>query len=132
MKIHDLFGKEHIIKVADYRLKEKSKSSGQEELKKLLKEYYISSIILEEFLIPTHNLYLDFYVPERNIAFEFDGRQHKDFVKFFHGSIEGLRRQQKNDLTKYEWCEFNKIKLVRLTAVPENVEDLKKVIYGKC
>lgn len=130
MRVRDLLGREYTVKVSKYKLKPSSKSAGQESLKDLLKEYYASSVILEEFCIPHHNLYLDFYVPERNIAFEFDGEQHKKFVKHFHGTVDGLKRQKSNDSIKEQWCEFNKIKLIRFSEVPETIDEFKKVIYG--
>lgn len=42
-------------------------------------------------------LELDGYNDELKIAFEYDGKQHYKFVKRFHGTIEGLRMQQKRD-----------------------------------
>lgn len=82
----------------------------------IIQEKYPGAIIYEEVNLPIEkkNLYLDFLVPDFRIAFEVDGRQHDEFVAHFHGNAMGFVKQQRNDRLKEEWCEINKIQLVRL------------------
>lgn len=48
---------------------------------------------------------LDFYIPELAIAIEVQGRQHSEYVPFFHGDEAGYQAQQQRDRVKAEACE---------------------------
>ena len=48
---------------------------------------------------------LDFYIYELGIAIEVQGRQHSEYVPFFHGDEAGYEAQQKRDRIKAEACE---------------------------
>ena len=69
---------------------------------------------------------MDFFLPHHNIAFEFQGRQHGQFVKHFHGTAEGLERQLQRDRQKKQWCEMNDIRLVEVheTLTADQLRDL--------
>lgn len=66
-----------------------------------------------------------------NIAFEFHGRQHDEYIKFFHNSKAGFRKQQVADFRKAEIADANDVTLV---IIRENdftdwtVEELKEII----
>lgn len=98
-----------------YRLKNKSecKSDAQFRFGQRLKETFPYSKILEEFGLPhTGALALDFWLPDEGFAFEVQGAQHSKFVKYYHGTLEGFRRQKMNDARKKRWCELNNIILI--------------------
>lgn len=55
----------------------------------------------------------DFYLPNKNILIEYDGRQHFEPVKSFGGDI-GFENQKINDKIKTEYAKDNGIKLLRI------------------
>lgn len=66
-------------------------------------------------------LRFDFYLPERNILIEYDGKQHFIYTPSIHGDdpIEGLhklKQLQYRDKLKNEYCRDNNIRLIRLNA----------------
>ena len=54
---------------------------------------------------------LDIFLPERNLAIEFQGLQHFQPVEFFGGE-NGLRNTQRRDQLKAELCLSNNVKLI--------------------
>jgi hypothetical protein len=75
------------------------------------------------------NLELDLYCKDLNVAIEYNGRQHYQYVKFFHGSDESkFARQKERDKFKKQACESAGITLV---VVPYTVakDDLYTYIY---
>ena len=60
-----------------------------------------------------HNLYIDIYYPELNLAIEVDGKQHYDFVPLFHNNIEDLHESQERDKIKAEFLKEHNIDLIR-------------------
>lgn len=59
-------------------------------------------------------LELDFYIPERKIAIEVQGRQHYEFVEFFHKDYDKFLLQLERDNIKKDLCYGRKIKLVEI------------------
>lgn len=105
------------VRQTSYPLREESKSKLQSRVSKRLQEKFPRDIILEEFIIPGTRLSLDFFLPNRMIAVEVDGRQHSEFIPHFHGDILSSNkfcRQLNNDTLKETFCELNEIKLVRV------------------
>lgn len=66
-----------------------------------------------------YHLPFDFYLPEYDLLIEYDGEQHfKGYNK------EQLKKQQKNDALKTNWCKENKKSLLRLTKFDKiGIED---------
>ena len=56
-------------------------------------------------------LKFDFYLPDFNIAIEYQGEQHYEPVSIFGGE-EGFKRQQRSDALKKTLCEENDVKLI--------------------
>ena len=88
--------------------------------------YGSQAIILEEFGIPEERLFVDFYLPHHSLAFEFQGTQHDEFNKFFHGDKAGFNKSKARDDRKRSWCEMNSITLieVRETITSDQLRDL--------
>ncbi len=132
MKFQSLDGREirRAINPGKYPLRSRarSKSEPQYLLGRLIKKIYPASTILEEFSIPDERLSLDFYIPSRKIAFEFDGEQHKKYNKFFHGDKSGFERQKSRDKRKTLWCEINDITLVRIDNRNISLPELRQAI----
>lgn len=57
--------------------------------------------------------HLDIFLPERNVAIEYQGEQHFVPIDFF-GGWDGLYRTQQRDRRKLELCTQNRVKLVYL------------------
>ena len=45
---------------------------------------------------------------------EYDGKQHYEFVKFFHKNLSGFKKQQEWDRRKNKYCLMNNIPLYRV------------------
>lgn len=59
-------------------------------------------------------LFFDFFVPEINVYFEIQGRQHTEFVKHFHGDKSKFLGQKYRDVLKLEYIQLNDLYLVYL------------------
>jgi very-short-patch-repair endonuclease len=60
-----------------------------------------------------NKLSFDFYLPEKNICIEYDGKQHYKMPKSWGGE-EKLKLTQKRDQIKNEYCKNNNIRLIRI------------------
>ena len=132
MKLTRLDGAEITIRInpAKYpvRTKEQCRSKGQFNLGKKLRLVYGTATILEEFSIPGSRLSLDFFIPSRMIAFEFQGAQHDGFNAFFHSDGEAYRKQQHRDANKVRWCKENEITLIEVRDSTMKVDELRQLI----
>lgn len=96
----------------------KSRSKIQGSCKEILRQKYPHDIILEEFYVPD-GFYLDFLIPAQKLAIEVQGRQHDEYVKFFHKTRTDFNNAQTRDGQKQEWCQLNKISLYRVYSIDE-------------
>lgn len=109
------------------RSREQCKSHGQFLLGRALRSIYGQALILEEFPIPEERLWMDFYMPHHNLAFEYHGRQHDQFNEFFHTDKAGFQRSQARDARKKAWCDLNTIALIEVRDTL-SVEALQQLI----
>lgn len=65
-------------------------------------------------------------MPELNIAIEFDGQQHYEFVEFFHRTMENFNLRQQMDIEKNQYCIKNNISLYRIPYWEE--EHINKIL----
>jgi len=118
MKFIDTKGREHKMDIRPSRWKVKEEFTGrgifQTKVGTILEELYPGDILLEEFPCCGEGLFLDFFLPRRLLAVEVQGRQHREFVAFFHKTNADFKAQQKRDSVKQEWCERNNIRLVKI------------------
>ena len=134
----DINNKEHIFELnRKYRVKtiENSKSNAQFKLGCLLSKIYGKNNLFEDYPLPgCGNLSWDFWIPFLYLAFEFHGKQHFEFVPFFHATHAGFRQQNIADDKKQKIADANK---VRLIVVQESdftewtVDELKGIINRK-
>lgn len=134
MKVVGLNGKEYNIK----KFKSKDKDSeGHTLARKLIKEVYPLDTIWEEVELPgtkencKKNLYADFLVPRVKILFEVHGKQHYEFVQFFHGTKLNFIEHKKRDARKKLWCEINDIIYVELPYNEDENEWRKRISSAK-
>jgi len=118
VKFEDLSGREHFIDIRPSRWPRKNIGEGrgkfQTEVGNIIDEIYPDEIILEEFPCLGTGLYLDFFLPRRRLAVEVQGRQHRQFVAFFHKTKADFKAQQKRDILKEDWCKLNEITLIKI------------------
>lgn len=65
------------------------------------------------------NLELDCFNPELRLAVEYNGRQHYDYIPYFHKNKEAFHNQKYRDFMKQTLCRDNRIVLIE---VPYSVE----------
>jgi hypothetical protein len=113
--------------------KSKAKRGRQSKLHKrtrlILRDLFRRDIILEEVSLPGSNtttrpsiLFADFFIPSRNLIVEVHGRQHYEFVDFYHKTKSGFYKSQARDRDKMRWCRLNKIDIVTLKYTGDDDE----------
>lgn len=92
-----------------------SVSHGEKEVKNWLDSNNISYIQQHKFddCIDKVSLPFDFYIPHKNTAIEYDGRQHYVALDYFGGE-KSLEYVKKHDKIKSEYCKNNNINLIRI------------------
>jgi hypothetical protein len=80
------------------------------------REYYINGLYGKY----GHFLYFDFYIPEYNLAIEFDGVFHYE---------KANDRQKENDFRKVAYCKKNGLNLLRIKYT--EYENIEKLILAK-
>lgn len=86
-------------------------SIGADNLLSLLKEIFPFQKILLEYHIGG-GLRLDYFLPNLNIAFEYNGRPHYVYSEHFHKNKQGFLDSKRRDFKKIELCQQNKINLI--------------------
>lgn len=134
MKFIDTKGREHSIDVRPSKWARKAEGEGrgkyQTKVGNILAEIYPGDIICEEFPCVGEGLQLDFFIPRKKVAVEVQGRQHNKFIEFFHVDADGFKAQCARDLRKAEWCELNKIRLVKID-VGEHRENIINLVLDE-
>ena len=117
MKFKTLTGSMRTItKINKYLVKwnGKSRSKFQKSVKTFLKPYWKGHVVFEEFPIAGTRMTFDFYNANKKIAIEMQGRQHTQYVPFFHGNKMNYLSQLRRDHDKMDFCKLNKIKLIEV------------------
>ncbi len=70
-------------------------------------------------------LYFDFYLPDYNICFEYDGKQHFEPVVYFGGE-DAFNENKKRDSFKNKFCKKHNIHLLRITYKDDVFNTLEK------
>lgn len=119
MKVRGLDGYKYDWKFngEEVNIDKRSRSGLHLEARSLLKTKFPTQMLLEEVPIEVRRgktLFLDFYIPMRQLAIEVHGQQHYSYSTLFHRNQQDFMQQQKNDRDKAEWCEINGIDLIIL------------------
>lgn len=120
-----------ILKPSKYPIKDCSKSNFQQTVANELKAIYPLHIILEEVTIPETRLRLDFLIPSLRLAIECQGRQHTEFIPFFHKTITGFINQQGRDSLKKEFCIQNNISFIEIFENDKRKRDIGDIIRSE-
>ena len=99
-------------------------SKGEKEIENFLIENKISYIPQKKFsnCKDKRPLPFDFYLPELNIAIEYNGKQHYKPIEKFGGEKQ-LHKQRHHDWIKRKYCQKNNITLV-IISYNENIKSL--------
>lgn len=102
------------------------KSKGELEIELILLKNNISyigqyEIDIDKSIRVSGKTYIDFYLPEYNIAIEYNGKQHYIPQKHFGGQIR-FESQLKRDEFVRNWCKENNIKLLEIPYNEKNIE----------
>ncbi len=91
-------------------------SSLHKKCLEIIKELYpIDSVWQEVCVLGGRSpLFFDFFLPLRKYCVEVDGRQHDEFVGYFHKDMVGYAKAMGRDKEKERFCELNGFHLVRL------------------
>lgn len=102
-------------------------SKGEREIIKFLENINLNYDYQKRFHDCKYKKYLifDFYISEKNICIEFDGKQHFDPI-FYFGGKKGLESTQERDEIKNKYCESKNIKLIRIRYDEDINEILRK------
>jgi hypothetical protein len=135
MRVKGLSGKEYNLNLQSYNVYNddtKKKSKYHIRARRLLGDLFSGYRVLEEVKLPgstaSHRrsvLYLDFFIPNLMLAIEVHGRQHYEYVPFFHKSKAGHLKAMARDEDKQDWCEINDINLVVLSYT-DNDDDWRE------
>lgn len=117
----------------------KKESKGEAEARKVLREYFNRPDGFKntrpEFLSNavtggTRNLEIDCFEPDLRLGVEFNGRQHYEFIPFFHKNKEAFYNQKYRDELKRRMCRDNGVFLIEIpyTVKPE---DIKKYLISR-
>lgn len=133
MKFKTLEGREISMEVLASRYPVRtagtSRSQSQFRLGELIRLVYgVNAMILEEFPVIGTRMSLDFYLPHHDVAFEFQGRQHTEYVHHFHHDKKTFERQKARDRDKRQWCVLNEIDLVEVFDNHISTDDLRSLI----
>lgn len=93
-------------------------SKISQKVENKLKELNISFIKEQTFdwLKYKSNMFIDFYLPDYNVAIECHGVQHFKPVDFF-GGVEGYNERKCRDILKYKLCSDHNIKIYYFTDI---------------
>jgi hypothetical protein len=98
------------------------RSKIQHKVGTLIKKKYPLDPILEDITLPRSRLSLDFFLPQRKIAIEVQGKQHKEYIPFFHKTKSSFDNQLKRDEEKEMFCQLNGIELIYINSEQEAIE----------
>lgn len=97
---------------------------------KKIHEYLSSKSIIferEKFLSSKElkNYRFDFYLPSKNVAIEFNGKQHYTAMEFFGGE-EGFQKTISRDKNKANFCEENNIELLVISY--DQIDSIESIL----
>lgn len=112
--------------------KDKKYSKIAKRLKDLIKNHItdIYDVTVKEEYSAGNKMRYDFYMPylSEPIGFEADGIQHKQFVPFFHGNLEGFEASKNRDFHKDFSTNLRGGHIIRISNEKITDNEFKKII----
>jgi predicted transcriptional regulator len=91
--------------------KNRKMSRGASTLTAVLQKILPNERIINEYHVG-EQLMVDIYCPTYKLGIEYHGRQHFDYVAYFHQSYEDFARAQRRDERKLQLCKEKGISMV--------------------
>lgn len=115
-----------------------TESKGEQECRRVLQMLYRRPFTKQrpKWLnnsVTNNNLELDCFNDELKLAVEYQGRQHYEFIPFFHKTKEHFRNGQYRDDMKRRLCRDNGVRLVEVpyTVKTEHIEEYLRRALSK-
>lgn len=93
-------------------------SLGSKKIRIILEEKNINFI--QEYKIPDSRQRLDFFLPDYNLGIEYNGKQHYEYIEFFHKNKEGFEKYKERDIKKQKKCKENNINFLEISYKEDN------------
>ena len=109
----------------------KKESKGEQQIKKFLDKAGIKfefQKYFSEWNIGIH--YFDFYIPDYNLVLEYHGRQHYEFVSYFHKTEENFYYRLSKDRIKKESALSRGLNYISISYHIEDLEKLLSVLFN--
>lgn len=107
---------------------DKLKSNGENIICKILTKMNIN--YLEQVSLKDSLQKFDFFLPEQNIAIEYNGKQHYQYIDFFHKNQEGFEKQLERDKNKRQYCIDNNIYLIEIPYTM-SIEEIGQLLQNE-
>lgn len=95
-----------------------SNSKGEDKINKYLINNNIKFTPQKEFKglvgLSGGNLRYDFYLPDHNLLIEFQGEQHREFIRGFHNTYSEFEKQLEHDRRKFNYAMAKNIDIIYL------------------
>jgi len=106
-----------------------SESKGEKEIRNILEKNDIKYEYQKTFsgCVYKQELKFDFYLPNKNLCIEYNGKQHYEANSFFGGE-EGFKETRKRDNIKNKYCKNNNIKLIKIKYNKNIENEINKII----
>jgi len=105
-------------------------SKGAQAVKDFLRDHLSNHLVFEEYCLPcTGRLRVDFLIPGKKIAIEYDGEQHEKYNSHFHKTRGGFINSLRRDELKDQFLEWNGYKVIRI--VEKDLSKLSKEWLAK-
>ena len=107
-----------------------NESKGEKQIASLLDSKYVAYERQKKFkdCCDINPLPFDFYLPDYNMAIEYDGLQHFKPIKHFGGN-KAFEYTFKHDKIKNEYCKNNGISLLRIPYYKNVEEELNNFLF---
>lgn len=99
-------------------------SQGEQRIRQWLEIHDISYI--QQAPLKNSKQRFDFFLPDLNLAIEYNGRQHYHYTEFFHKTYDGFLQYQERDRRKEQYCQQHNIDLLIIPYTQDN--DIEKII----
>ena len=109
----------------------KKMSKGEQKIRQWLLKNNIEFETQKKVILEGHNLFVDFYLPKKDLYIEYNGKQHYEAIDFFGGEerleiqkyLDGLKAKYLNNLLVISYLDFEKIEeiLESSTTIPRGV-----------
>ena len=96
------------------------------KMKEVIRSIFPNHLVLENTRGFLDGLEIDCYIPDLKIGFEYNGKQHYEFVNIFHRDEKDLKNQIKRDKEKNKIAKKRGIKLITIKYNEEITEKLIK------